>query len=504
MNREPGDVLPHDEYNEVLVGNVHPRDWVNPEPRGRYHLVVIGAGTAGLVSAAGAAGLGARVALIESNLMGGDCLNVGCVPSKGLISAARAWHDADADMGAPGRQGSGDFATAMKRMRKLRAEISPNDSARRFTELGIDVFFGHGAFSGPDTIEVAGKRLQFRRAVIATGARAAAPPIPGLEDTAYLTNETVFELQELPARLVVFGAGPIGCELAQAFCRFGSEVTILDNGRQILPLEDPDAAAVVAAALERDGVRYVSGVDISKVAGRDDGTKTVAYEHDGKRESVDCDHILVAVGRKPNIEGLGLDAAGIRSDRDGIVVDAHMRSSNRSVFACGDVASKYKFTHAADAQARIVIQNALFFGRARADRLVMPWCTYTSPEIAHVGLYERDGKDAGIEIETLTIPMSDVDRALLEGRDEGFLRIHTKKGRDTIVGATLVADHAGDMIGELALAVTHGIGLGKIASTIHPYPTQGEVVKKAADAWRRTKLTAGVKRLLSTYFKILR
>ncbi len=529
MNRSPGTILPDDEHNATLVSNVHPPDWTNPEPQSRYHLVVIGAGTAGLVTAAGAAGLGARVALVERHLMGGDCLNVGCVPSKALISAARAWHAAggagrerragpderargavshDSDhsphsMGAPVADGRGDFARAAERMRALRAAISPNDSVARFTDLGIDVFLGNGRFSGPNSVEVDGKQLRFKRAVIATGARAQAPPIPGLAQARYLTNETVFELTELPERLGVIGAGPIGCELAQAFARFGSEVTILDNGEHMLPREDPDAAAIVQAALKRDGVRYVSGVNIVGVDSANPAATHVRYEgaHSG---NLACDQLLVAVGRRPNTDGMGLDVVGVDTDRGGIVVDERMRTTNRKIFACGDVASKYQFTHAADAQARIVIQNALFFGRARADKLVMPWCTFTSPEIAHVGMYEHDARAAGVDVDTLTIPMADVDRARLEGHDEGFLRVHTKKGSDKIVGATLVAEHAGDMIGELALAITADIGLSKIAATIHPYPTQGEVVKKAADAWRRTKLTPTVKAIFKNYFKVFR
>ncbi|RMF21897.1 MAG: mercuric reductase [Deltaproteobacteria bacterium] len=496
---------PDDEHNRRLRENVHPSNWHNPEPAKRYHLVVIGGGTAGLVSAAGAAGLGARVALVERHLLGGDCLNVGCVPSKGVIRAARAWHEVahGARFGAPRASGSGDFAAAMERMRRLRADISPHDSAKRFRELGIAVFLGNGRFVGPDAVAVGNALLRFRRAVIATGARATGLPIPGLDEAGYLTNETIFSLTQLPRRLAVIGAGPIGCEMAQSFARFGSQVTILDAGEHVLPREDPDAALIVERSLERDGVRYISSARISSARRNEDGSRTIAYVRDGKECEVDADEILVAVGRAPNVEGLGLEQAGIAYDRSGVAVDDRLRTSNKRVFACGDVASKYKFTHAADAQARIVIQNALFFGRARASRIVMPWCTYTSPEIAHVGMYERDAEAAGIEVDTLTEPLSSTDRAVLDGEDEGFLRIHLKKGTDKILGATLVAAHAGDMIGELALAITAGVGLGKIAQTVHPYPTQGEIVKKAADAWRRTKLTPTVKRIFGAYFRIL-
>ena len=480
-------IEPQDEHNLRLIANVHPPDWVNPEPAERYHMVVIGAGTAGLVSAAGAAGLGAKVAIIERQLMGGDCLNVGCVPSKGVIRASRAWQDARRaaeQFGGPATSGTGDFGAAMERMRRLRAGISVHDSAARFRSLGIDVFLGDGKFVGPDTIEVGGKRLRFRRAVIATGARAAVPPIPGLSEAGYLTNETIFNLTELPARLVVIGGGPIGCELAQTFARFGSEVTLLDKDSHILVREDADAAEVVQKAMQRDGVRFEFNAKVLEAP----------------RDAT----ILVATGRAPNIEGLGLEAAGVKYTKQGVEVDDNLRTSNRNVFACGDVASRFQFTHLADAQARIVIQNALFFGRLKASALTIPWCTYTTPEIAHVGLYEKDAKERGIEVDTLTVPLSTVDRAILDGADEGFLRIHLEKGKDRILGATLVADHAGDMIGELCLAITQGIGLGKIAGVIHPYPTQGEVIKKAADQWRRTKLTPGVKKLFERWFRVFK
>ncbi len=498
---------PQDEHNLKLVENVHPPAWINPTPKERYHMVVIGAGTAGLVSAAGAAGLGARVALVERHLMGGDCLNVGCVPSKGVIRAARAWRDAREAaerFGGPAvpRDATGDFGAAMERMRRLRAGISVHDGARRFQGLGVDVFLGDGRFVAPDTVEVAGERLRFRRAVIATGARAAQLPIPGLAEAGYRTNETIFNLTELPRRLAVIGAGPIGCEMSQAFAGFGSQVTTLELEPRVLPREDADAAEIVQQVLSADGVRLELEVKVVEVR-RQGAEKIVVFERGGERHEVIADEILVTIGRAPNIEGLGLEAAGVRYGKRGVEVDDNLRTSNKRVFACGDVASPFQFTHVADAQARIVIQNALFFGRSKTSALTIPWCTYTSPEVAHVGLYEKDAGEKGIEIETLTIPLSGVDRAILDGADEGFLRVHVEKGSKDgrIVGATLVAEHAGDMIGELCLAVTHGIGLAKIASVIHPYPTQGEVVKKAADTWRRGKLTPTVKKIFDAWFR---
>ena len=499
-------VQPFDDLNKELLDNVHPLDWTNPKPADRYHLVVIGGGTAGLVSAAAAAGLGGRVALIEKRMMGGDCLNYGCVPSKALISAARAWRSAETGQrrfGAPAVSGSGDFQATMERMRRLRAQISHHDSATRFNDLGIDVFIGEGRFTGPETVEVEDARLRFRRAIIATGARPMALPIPGLEQASYLTNETIFTLTELPERLGIIGGGPIGCELAQTFARFGSRVTVFDVAPQILIREDADAAAIVQDALVRDGIDFQLGVSIQQVD-RLAGETKITFDKDGAAQSASFDQLLVAAGRSPNIENIGLKSAGVEANRKGVVVDDRLRTSNRRIYAVGDVASKFKFTHVADALARIAIQNALFFGRKKASDLVVPWCTYTDPEIAHVGLYENEAREQGYDVQTLTVPLQDVDRAILEDAGEGFLRLQVENGKDRILGATLVAPHAGDLLGELCLAVTHKIGLSKISTTIHPYPTQGEIVKKAGDAWVRGRLTPRVMKIFSLFFKVFR
>ena len=499
-------VQPLDEHNRRLLANLHPPDYRNPSPKDRYHLVVLGAGTGGLVTAAIGAALGAKVALIEKHLTGGDCLNVGCVPSKAILRAARAWNEvrhAAVRFGAPAAAGQGDFAAVMERMRRLRADISRNDSVARFRDMGVDVFIGTGRFAGPDTIEVEGARLRFRRAVIATGGRPAIPPVPGLREIEPLTNETIFWLTTLPRRLLVIGAGPIGCELAQAFARFGSQVTLVNRGPRILPREDSDAARFVEEAMARDGVRLHLGSKILS-AGRQGSERTLVYEREGRRETAVAEQILVAAGREPTVRGFGLEAAGIAFDDAGVKVDARLRTTNPRVYAVGDVSSRHQFTHAADAQARMVIQNALFFGRGRADSLVMPWCTYTSPEIAHVGMYEADARRAGIDVDTISVPLEDLDRAILDGSNEGFVRVHLRKGTDRILGATLVAEHAGDMIGELALAATAGIGLGRIGATIHPYPTQGEIVRKAADQFARRRLTPLAKRVFALFFRIFR
>jgi pyruvate/2-oxoglutarate dehydrogenase complex dihydrolipoamide dehydrogenase (E3) component len=499
-------LYPPDEHNRRLLENVHPSGWVNPEPKARYHIVVIGGGTAGLVTAAAAAALGARVALVERHLMGGDCLNVGCVPSKAIIRAARAWHEAREAhrlFGGPPAVERGNFGVVMERMRRIRADLSSVDSVHRFRELGVDVFLGDGRFVGPTAVEIGGKRLEFRRAVIATGGRPEVPDIPGLDAAGYQTNETIFSLTQLPRRLLVIGAGPGGCELAQAFARFGSQVTVIERGQRALPREDADAASVVERAMERDGVVFRHQASISRVE-RNGGEKSIVLQGTTGEEPVRGDEILLAAGRVPNVEGLNLEAAGIGYDRAGVQVNDRLRTTNHRVYAAGDVCSRFHFTHAADALARIVVQNALFYGRARASRLFIPWTTYTSPELAHVGMYERDARAAGLQVDTLTTPMHQVDRAVLDGETEGFFRVHLKKRSDRILGATLVAEHAGEMIGEISVAMTAGLGLGRIGATIHPYPTQAEVFRKAADAWRRMKLTPTVKRVLQLFFRFLR
>lgn len=498
-------ILPQNEYNRTLVANVRPQHWQNPEPATCYNLVVVGAGTAGLVTAAGAAGLGAKVALVERHLLGGDCLNYGCVPSKGIIRAARAIHDVrtSQEFGiAGGERLSIDFAAAMKRMRRIRSEISPHDSAKRFRdELGVDVFFGTGRFTGPDSIEVEGKQLRFKKAAICTGARAAAPPITGIDEADCLTNETLFSLTDLPKRLAVIGGGPIGCELAQAFARLGSKVTIIEYVGHLLSREDADAAEIVQQAMIRDGVELCLQAKILGVARKGD-EKVISVVRGESSVELVVDEILVGIGRDPNVTGLDLEAAGVAYDpKLGVQVDERLRTSNPRIFAAGDICFPYKFTHTADALARIVIANALFMGRQRSSALTIPWCTYTDPEVAHVGMYEQEAKAKGIAVQTLTVPLSDVDRALLDGEVEGFARVHLRKGTDRILGATIVARHAGEMINELSLAITAGIGLAAIGRTIHPYPTQAEATKKLADAYNRTRLTPFVKRVLEAWLK---
>jgi pyruvate/2-oxoglutarate dehydrogenase complex dihydrolipoamide dehydrogenase (E3) component len=504
-------VLPDDEHNRKLVNNVHPSNWVNPEPSGRYNLVVIGAGTAGLVTAAIAAGVGAKVALIEKHLMGGDCLNVGCVPSKGVIRASRAWAEVRQaeEFGLhipPGVKY--DFGAAMARMRRLRARISHTDSAHRYKSLGVDVYIGSGRFTGPDTVQVEGpagnRTLRFAKAALCTGARAAAPSTPGLQEAGYLTNETIFWLTELPRRLAVIGAGPIGCELAQAFARFGSQVYLIEALHGIMPNEDRDAAEFVQEVMLRDGVKLLCCGKELTVHKTDSGKRLTVDSH-GQHYDITVDEILVGVGRTPNVEGLGLETAGVEYDKTGVKVNSRLQTTNPRIYAAGDVCSRYKFTHAADAMAQIVIQNALFphplgLAYASTDSLIIPWCTFTEPEIAHVGMYEAEAKAKGIEVEIYTYKLDEVDRAILDGEDQGFARIHVQKGTDKLLGATIVAAHAGDMISEFTVLMKAGAGIKTIAGTIHPYPTQAEVNKKVVNAWRKAHFTDGQKNILRKWF----
>ena len=489
-------ISPADEHNERLVAHVHPSDWENPTPSGRYNLVVIGAGTAGLVTAAGAAGLGAKVALIERHLMGGDCLNVGCVPSKGIISSARVAEtirnaaEFGIDVGAP----EVDFGCVMERMRRLRAGIAHVDSATRFKNLGVDVFLGDAKFVSGDRVQVEGQTLEYSRAVVATGARAFVPSIPGLEEAGYLTNETVFELTELPKRLIVIGGGPIGSEMAQTFARFGADVIQVEKSAHVLSNDDTEAAAVVQKAMQRSGVSQLLNSEVERVDVRDGETVAVIRTPEGVREEA-VDDILIGAGRVPNVQ-LGLDAVGVRySERYGIEVDDYLRTSNPRIYAAGDVASRFKFTHAADFLARAVIQNALVAskikvaGWKKASDLVIPWATYTSPELAHVGKTAAEAEAEGVEVDVYKVPFEHLDRAILEGDTEGFVKIVTRKGSDEILGGTIVSDRAGDMIGEIALAIQKKIGLGSIASVIHPYPTVGEAIRKAGDLYNKTRLT---------------
>lgn len=485
-------VMPEDKYNRELVDMLAPAGWTNPVPVSRYNLVVIGAGPAGLVAAAGAAGLGARVALVERHLMGGDCLNYGCVPSKALLKSA---HKACDSGRVP------DFAGVMEDLRRKRTGLAHHDSVARFTALGIDVFLGEGRFISPGCIGVGAKRLNFHRAVIATGARAALPPIPGLAHAAPLTNETLFSLTELPRHLMVIGAGAVGCEMAQAFRRLGAKVTIIEMAGRLVPGEDPDASAALKARFEKENIDVILGAEILR-AGKSDSTRTVTLKQGERERTIEADEILVAAGRMPNIEGLDLEAAGVDYHRRGVTVNDRLQTTSSRIYAAGDICTSCQFTHSADAMAKIVIRNALFFGGSKTCDLVMPRVTYTAPEIAHVGMTSKEAGERGDDIATYTVQMSAVDRAVLEGETDGFARVHVVRKSGRILGATMVSSHAGESISQMALAITSGLKMSAVGATIHPYPTQAEAWKKLANEHMKARFTPGTARIFKAFFTI--
>lgn len=452
--------------------------------------MVVGAGPAGLSAATAAAARGVRVALIERNLPGGTCLNIGCVPSKAIIRTSRLY----AEMRDAGRFGAqvpsgiaGDFAAVMERMRRIRARTVRPVSFHRLTAAGVEVVQGNARFTGSDTLAVDDRKIRFGKAMIATGSRPELPSIPGLVDSDYLTNENVFDLTELPHRLLVVGGGPLGCEMAQAFCRLGAQTAIVQHFPLFLPKEERDAAQILSAAFARDGIEVRLNTS-PVVAHAEDGRKRIDLVSDDYESSVTVDRILAGVGRLPNVGGMDLEAAGVACDSEhGIRVDDFLRTDNSRIYAAGDVCLEHKFTHSADAAARIVVQNALFRGRQRLSALVIPWCTYTDPEIAHVGLYVRKAREQDLPVKTFTVPLHDVTRAIADSEEAGFVKIHVREGTDRILGATIVARHAGEMINEITLAMVAGIGLRTLSRVIHAYPTQAEAIKKAADACIRSR-----------------
>ncbi len=487
-----GPTLEHpcaDAYDQELCAQVRPPDWHNPRPRPTYDWLVIGAGPAGLTAARSAAALGARVALIECHLLGGVSLNYGAVSSQALIRTSRVYAEMR-DAGFYGARAPSsievDFPLAMERMRRIRARIAHSHSAADVAALGIDLFFGTARFVSDDTIDLDGNRLRFKKALIATGSRSLLPSLPGLPEAGYLTNETVFDLTTLPASLLVIGGGPVGCELAQAFCRLGSRTIIVHNEPLFLPREERDAAQLLSGALARDGIEMHLNTTAVSVR-MENGQKVVETVNDGDVATITADVVLTGIGRVPAVAGLDLEAAGVDFDPTaGIQVDDFLRSTNKRIFAAGDVCMEHMFVDTANASARIAVNNALCRANQRLSALAIPWCTYTDPEIAHVGLYVRQARERGIPIKTFTVPMHEVDRAITDGGEEGFVKIHVREGTDTILGATVVARHASEMINGLSLAIVAGIGLHTMAGVIHTYPTQAEAIRKAAQACCRT------------------
>ena len=483
--------LPHGHDDGTLLENARLATGQNPRPAGKYDLAIIGAGPAGFLAARKAATQGAKVALIERSLLGGECLNTGCIPSKAIIRTSRLYAEMRnaENFGArvPGDINV-DFPFLMERMRRVRSRISQQSfSAWRLSSLGIDVYLGEGSFVGPDAVLVDGTTIYFRKALIATGSRPIIPAIPGLVEAHYLTNENVFDLTECPRRLLVMGGGPQGCELAQAFCRLGSKVIIVQVEPMFLRQEERDAAQILSEALEHDGIEIHLNTQTIDVR-VEQGEKVIDLISEDYKFTVVVDEILVGVGHTPNVEGLNLDAVGVEySIERGIRINDFLQTTNPRIYAAGDVCFEHTFTHIEDASAGIVVQNALFHGRKRLSALTIPWCTYTDPEIAHVGLYVREAQAKGIAIDTFTVLMHDVHRAIADGEEEGFVKISVKNGTDKILGATVVAPHAGDMINDITLAMTSRIGLRALAKVIHPYPTQSQAIKMAADAYSRTR-----------------
>jgi pyruvate/2-oxoglutarate dehydrogenase complex dihydrolipoamide dehydrogenase (E3) component len=473
--------------NQSLLHNVHPEPWTNPRPADKYNLVILGGGYAGILTAMEAVKAGAKVALIERNLLGGVCLNAGCISSKAMIRTSRlyaemrnAWH-----YGAkrPDKIEI-DFAVAMERMRRVRSRVSRKRSARDLAASGVDVFFGDGRFESSESITVNGDTLRFKRALIAAGARPAVPSIPGLDEAGYFTNENIFELTECPRRLVVIGGGPLGCELAQAFCRLGAQVSLVQDEPLFLGQEERDAAQILSEALARDGIDIHLNTQTTAV--RTEGTrKLVDLLSDGNKSTVAADGILIAAGRAPNVQGMNLEAAGVDYAPDtGVKINDFLQTSNPRIYAAGDVCMEHKFAHIEGASAHIVTQNALFFGRLRLSGLTIPWCTYTDPEIAHVGMSVMEARGKNIPVKTLTVPMHDVDRALADAEEEGFVKLHIREGTDKILGATVVARHAGELIGVISLAMSGRIGLRRLVNVSFPYPTQAAAIKMACNAFR--------------------
>lgn len=463
-----------------------PAAWRKPVASGPYHLLVIGAGPAGLVAARTAAAAGAKVALIERHgRLGGNCMNVGCIPSKTLLRSAQLYaemRNAQKYGVTPPTEMPIDFAAVMERLRRVRDRLSRNDSAAQLAAAGIDLYYGDARFAGPDAVDVNGSRLGFRKALIATGARALLPEIQGLNEAGFLNNESVFDLTQLPPSLLVIGGGPLGCELAQAFARFGTRTIISHSEPLFLPKEERDAAQMVSDALARDNVEIHLNCQVVSVR-QEGGRKHVEMRSAGNTSTTVVDEILTGIGRMPAVQGLDLERAGVIYDTDtGIQVDDFLRTSNPRIYAAGDVCLEHQFTNTAEASARIVVSNALFLGRQRISALTIPWCTYTDPQVAHVGLYVKQARERNIPVKTFTVPMHDVARAVTDSEEYGFVKIHVREGSDHILGATIVGRYAGEMINTISLAMVTGLGLCQLAGVIHSYPTQGEAIRQAAQA----------------------
>ena len=481
----PKSTKPADHEGDLLR-RVRPVDWTNPVAQPLYDLVIVGGGPAGLAAAEWAIRLGLRVALIERHRLGGDSLNTGTVPSKAIIRTAgvRVITPRAEEFGAPASPDLPvDFQTVMARMRRIRSRIAEYHSADRLRAHGVDVFFGSAHFAASNALMVDDTRLRFKKALIATGSRPQRPTIPGLEEAGYLTSETIFDLASLPKRLAIIGGGPLGCEAAQTFSRLGTHVTIVQDEPKFLPHEERDASQLLSFSLARDGVdtrlnTLVLGVRV------ENGVKILDTANDDARYRIEADEILLSIGRTPNVGDLGLEAAGIAFDPEkGITVDDFLRTTNRRVYAAGDVCLSLRFTNAAEATARMAVQNAFAARRRRLSLMTIPWCTYCDPEIAHVGMHVWDASERSVPIKSFTVMMQDVARAITDGQDDGFVKIHVKVGTDKILGATIVASRASEMINEISVAMSTGIGMRKLARVLHTYPAQSDAIRLAALAY---------------------
>jgi len=466
-----------------------------------YDLCIIGGGAAGLVAAAGAATLGAKVVLVEKKALGGDCLRYGCVPSKALIHSAKV---ADTirnagRFGIGGQSPSVDLSAVMQRVRSVIEHIEPNDSPERFAALGVEVIFGVGRFTAPDAFAVNDRLLYAKKFVIATGTRPAIPPLTGLEHTPYLTNETLFSVQEEIRHLLVLGAGPIGCEMAQSLARLGSRVTLFDLAPRLLPREDEDMSAVVNAQFKQEGIDLHLGIQVIKVE-RNNGELRVLLEHPKQGQYwLSGTHLLIAAGRKANLDSLGLEQAGVELNNSRLKLDARLRTSNKNIYACGDVAGPYLFTHMAEHQAGVVLRNALFHWPSKVQTRNIPWCTYTDPELARVGLSESEALQQGIAHRVYRFPFADIDRAVTEGETGGMAKIITTP-RGKLLGACIVGPHAGELIAEYVLAISKGMKAGDLSNTIHIYPTLAQINRRVADQRLKEALTPKRKQWLKWIF----
>ena len=464
------------------------------------NLVVIGGGSAGLVSAYIAAAVKAKVTLVEKHNMGGDCLNTGCVPSKALIKTAKLLSQMrrSKDYGIRSATADFDFADVMERVRGVVAKVEPHDSVERYTKLGVDCLKASAKITTPWTVEVTlgngeKRTLTTKNIVIAAGGRPFVPPVPGLRESKPVTSDTVWDLRKLPARLIVLGGGPIGCELAQAFARLGAKVTQVEMLPRLLSREDPEFSDLVMKRFRSEGIEVLVGHKAKEVR-VEGGTKTVVVEHEGREKAIACDEILCAVGRVANTEGYGLEELGIRTTKQHTVeVNEFLQATYPNIYACGDVAGPYQFTHTASHMAWYCAVNALFgrFRKFRVDYSVIPWATFTEPEVARVGLNETEAKDKGIPYEVSTYGIDDLDRAIADGEAEGLVKVLTQPGSDKILGATIAGEHAADILAEYVAAMRHGFGMNKILGTIHTYPTMAEANKYAAGAWKRAQVTRG-------------